>query len=70
MQHNILTIINDNLNKNKSGFNNNISTKKNNKILRKVLNISIIKNINSKKVTFSLYKKNKKIKNLNVNFTK
>lgn len=70
MQHNILTIINDNLNKNKSGFNNNISTKKNNKILRKVLDINIIKNINSKKVTFSLYKKNKKIKNLNVNFTK
>ena len=70
MKNSITVILNDNLNKNKSGFLNKNNNKKNIKTLSKAFNLNIIKNIYGQKVKLSLYKKNKKIKNFNVNFNK
>lgn len=70
MKNLFLNNININLNKNKSGFINKNTSKKNDKLLKKIFSLNIITNVNDKNVKFSLFKHNKKIKKVNDNFNK
>lgn len=70
MKNLFLNNININLNKNKSGFINKKTSKKNNKLLKKMFFLNIITNVDAKNIKFSLFKHNKKIKKVDDNFNK